>query len=29
MSVAVGCQATESLRNDGMPLDIPAYGGQL
>jgi predicted dehydrogenase len=27
MSVAVGCQAAESMRHGGMPLDVPAYGG--
>lgn len=27
MSVAVGCQATESLRHGGIPLDVPSYTG--
>ena len=26
MSVAVGCRATESLRNGGIPLEVPEYG---
>ncbi len=28
MSVAVGCQATESLRQGGIPLDVPPYRPQ-
>jgi predicted dehydrogenase len=27
MSVAVGCRATESMRNGGIPLDVPGYEG--
>ena len=28
-SVATGCQATESLRNGGVPLDVPQLDSEL